>query len=1706
MVITAGTGSGKTESFLLPVLSSLLDESRNWVGGSPTSRRWWRRDADGFVAQRQGETGRTSAVRTMILYPMNALVEDQLTRLRKSLDSDEARSWLDRHRGGHRFYFGRYTGATPVTGSSSSPKAVSELRKYLRETEARGERARLNAAESGNPDTQYFVPRLDGAEMRSRWDMAAAPPDILITNYSMLNVMLLRERDDHFFESTKRWLSESKNNRFTLVVDELHSYRGTAGTEVAFLLRSLKHRLGLDERPSQLRILAASASLDPARDRGYLAEFFDVDPDSFEFIEGETVSRQGVAATGNDAVHLKGLEPAEAAVYARRTTLLEKIAAVFDPGANGNTARTIDEGARHVFEGGDSRDHAAALSNILSGLTANPESRDPKFRAHFMFRNVQGIWACADPRCSEIPGGTYEDRAVGRLYAEPVSRCQCGARVLELLYCQNCGEAFLGGFTPEGEAQRSSVDTILLADVPDLAKLPDQVSLARTAENYVVYWPCSARTSSVLDSTEWSADGGRVTFAYRRSRLDPILGTVQNNSDQFTGWSFHVSVGGRRRNDQSVRVAASSLSPFPTRCIACGDDWELTRTKDGPLAITHPLRLRSPVRAMRTGFEKINQVLTTELLNDLPQSERKIVVFTDSRQDAAKLSAGLGLRHYQDLLRQRLYVRLQATGDPYHDVELARAHFRDGKRTDESRLAVDRLRGRDRSALNDLRDIWEGESNADYAEEQRLASLLQAYPALSEIAVAVGDDLLRRGVNPGGPHRSLQRTTGQNARSWSSLYDWKADPPRPARSLGLAEETLLRRIGESLMEEVILGLFGGAGRDFESLGLGWLALRDDHAPIDAPVSTGTAEARSALRVLADQRRFFEMRYGRDDPTPNLRGLWKAVESRSGVELDDTRLLVTQRWGSAVKEYLIDPAHVSIRPGGSTRWRCEKCARIHLARGNGLCTRCYVPLPGTPQNFALEDDYYSWKATLRDGDFRLNCAELTGQTERLDAQARQARFQDVFIDDENPRSDGIDLLSVTTTMEAGVDIGALSAVVLGNMPPSRFNYQQRVGRAGRRGNPLAIALTICRGRSHDEYYFERPGKIVSDPTPAPYLTLDRPEIYLRAVRAEVLRCAFRDIFRSEDVTISPTTNVHGAFGKVEDWDAIRPLLEDWLEKSCEIIERIAVALAQRAVDSGVVAGAVGHCVSGELLKKVDNCVNGAGHEDLSQRLSETGALPMFGFPTSVRYLHLRRPKTSSPWPPRGVIDRDLSIAVSQFAPMSESVRDGGVYTAVGIAAFKPTGVGPVPLDDPLGVERRIAICGTCSFLEEVNSDYTDNCPRCAADNGMFKVTTLREPLGFRASIPRDFDGNFAWSARAMAARALANLDEFRSTQFGGAARVLSGPALRYVVNDNGGREFALRKASGVFPDWGGYVSVDAISRRLVRDDVALGEPFRVSLGAVQPTDFMFVGPQLAVGQPEGTRLNLVANLTQPSGAPEVIDGRRAAWYSFAFLLRRVAAAYLDINPMELAAGIYSGIEDGVPITYAFLADQLENGAGFSTFIGSSGEFPQFVASVDQYVAELGRGSHAEECTSSCYQCLRDYGNMAYHSLLDWRLARDLFGILRGRGLSVDVAVERDSLSRWEKAFSGDSVPNLGVSALRYSDMHFRDMNIVVKHPLEAAEADYMAPRLSEALACLDGRFEVSAGTVFIDSFVLEKDPRRVFGLLGCVEDNDDSWIC
>ncbi|NEB86106.1 DEAD/DEAH box helicase [Streptomyces anulatus] len=1669
-VITAGTGSGKTEAFLLPILADLLRESRDWKGGPAAPNQWWERSSEDYRPQREGESGHFPAVRAMVLYPMNALVDDQLVRLRRALDSDLVREWLEEHRQGHRFYFGRFTGSTPVTGSPAQSFAVNELRTYLKATAVRGERARKAAQESRKEHIRYFAPRLDGAEMRSRWDMYASSPDILITNYSMLNVMLQRSRDEDFFRSTAQWLDSHDDARFTLVLDELHMYRGTQGTETAYLIRNLLHRLGLSGRPEKLRILAASASLDESRDtdRRFLQEFFAAPESSFHFIPGEAAPRpQGpgdISAAASQLAEYSRTkpDPAEAARLLTRTRAAEALADALGSGSVAPSAPSMAAAslAGKLFPNSSEEEAGLALHGTASAIRAAAAvgaSSLPRIRIHLFFRNVAGMWACTDRKCPQVPAALqHGERSIGRIYSVPRTSCDCGARVLELLYCQSCGEAMLGGYAPEDAFGRSRFRSVLLPDSPDLSRIPDQTGKDRTAANYLVYWP-SNNPQRADDDAKWTQEG--VTFTFRRSAYDPVSGNLSNGGTEPTGWSFHVSAPVDKKTGKP-RVPLSSLPPFPTRSPCCGADWERRYDKKRQLRrITDPARLTSPVRTMRTGFEKINQVLSDELAGQFTDpAERKLIVFTDSRQDAAKLSAGMALRHYQDLVRLLALDELGKSTEGAKDVAAVRDAHTQGAQTDESAAAMERLRARNKSDLSDLLiALFAGDEPAAAAAAARLASP----PTLDSLAKRhVNTRLLSLGVNPAGPKPSMQEV-GDLA--WHELFDWDQQPPALQADTTEAQKAALGSEG-GLLENTLEALFSGAGRDIESLGLGSVA---PASAVPDPDGLG----RASLRILAELRRFSSLRDGRDKPPPQLREYWVAVASHRKMDPDDVQIAAEAAWGNGtVLEYLIDPRKTVVQPAPGHSWTCTYCGRKHLTPSAGTCTRCRRGLPAEPVPDADPgaSDYYAWKASSDRAAFRLNCAELTGQTDRLDAQSRQARFQQVFLSapPEIPLVHEIDLLSVTTTMEAGVDIGPLSAVLMANMPPSRFNYQQRVGRAGRRSSPVAAALTVCRGRSHDEHYFANPSSITNDPTPPPYLTLERPEILDRAMAAEVLRLAFRNLEAH-----GGSGSVHGEFGKAQDWAAALPAVHDWLGQHSDVLATTAQALT--ACTPLQPAGFLTSQWQEQLLQRITKvAARPTGAEELSERLAHAGVLPMFGFPTRVRQLYLDIPKKRFPWPPGNTIDRDIAMSVSQFAPGSEIVKDGKVFTVTGITEFQRTTTGTKPVQEPLEHPRGVGLCRVCNHVEKTPSGQGP-CPLCSAEE--YSVVDLREPAGFRASEPRDFDGVFAWTPNTVSSRATADLPALHYTSWE-RAHIHSGPGDRYVINDNNGSLFSLRRATG---GWGGYLADGATGG-------SYGDPQQVALGAVLPTDFFFLGPASAIDRTHGYRLNLT--LAPAAYGSDISHGRRAAWYSLAFLLRSAAAKFLDVGRQELLAGIHPGPHPDGHVAYAFLADALENGAGFSTHLGSKPVIADYMQAVHTHLDTLRETDHAAICTSSCPRCLRDYSNMAYHPMLDWRLAGDLLTVLSGGLATTSADRARKSLTGLRQMYKGTRLSG-DLPGLVFTSHGVRRA-VVAKHPLHMCEADLVSADLQPALDAALEYTQDASRIIVADWFTLEKSPIQI----------------
>ena len=671
-VVTTGTGSGKTEAFLMPVLGQL-------------------------VRERFAHKTRFPGLRGLILYPMNALVEDQLNRLRVALDSDGARQWVTDHAVPYPISFARYNSLTPVPGYSlkcadgdqTEPtgdpniskrdearrrrsrigdesrrldRLIGDVRQRLANASTDEERALAVEKLDRLLEARFFFPRHDGAEMTSRWEIQSSPPDLLVTNFSMLAVMLMRQIESPIFNQTRAYLARP-DSVFHLIVDELHLYRGTAGTEVAYLLRLFLDRLGLRPDDPKLRVVASSASLG-GDDTGqkFLRDFFGsawtpdqiigddsadlptrysgtpIPPAPFlalaDSLDGASHDQEIAVGQIADALGHNGPEPPS-----------QRLREAFDDPANDLSGRMLGaclSGDRVSavslvdFVGGlfgsdvpeADRFHAARGFLAARGLSHHSDTTLPALRLHWMFRNVEGMWASS--RSSPPPSDP--GRTAGRLFFQPVTFAD-GSRVLDLLFCDQCGTTFFGGNRLPLSDLNEGYE--LLVTEPELEGLPDRMPARfiwqRTYRQYAVFWPQGEAAlheeagrfhQRQRQEREWTPGQKPDNARWSPSWLEPATGTVRfdPSGEAVPGYLFTIDGVDATSED------ADGYAAQPHLCPTCGANrtWRQSPTR------------RSSIRPFYIGINKATQVLTKELYSLLPKNDdRKLVAFTDSREDAA---------------------------------------------------------------------------------------------------------------------------------------------------------------------------------------------------------------------------------------------------------------------------------------------------------------------------------------------------------------------------------------------------------------------------------------------------------------------------------------------------------------------------------------------------------------------------------------------------------------------------------------------------------------------------------------------------------------------------------------------------------------------------------------------------------------------------------------------------------------------------------------------------------------------------------------------------------------------------------------------------------------------------------------------------------------------------------------------------------------
>jgi DEAD/DEAH box helicase domain-containing protein len=1712
-VVTAGTGSGKTEAFLLPLLAYLVKESLNWSepqAVSPHSDDWWCnndwhaqcKSAAGQISQsfrvpqRAHET-RPAAVRGLIVYPMNALVEDQLTRLRRAFDSPQAREWFSAHRPGNRIYFGRYNGETPVAGyeykQSGRPNRdkIEELAERLSEIDqsSRVAAQHARAAQERNPpdegaqDVVYFFPRLDGSEMRSRWDMQDHAPDILITNFSMLSIMLMREADQNIFEQTRLWL-QREGSVFHLVVDELHLYRGTAGTEIAYLLRLLLERLDLTPNDPRLRILASSASLEPndAESLAFLSEFFGCSWAPAEVIPGalrqippirgdqflppdpfarfaDAYSRSpgefgaacedlaarlgGGANSENPEADLKSvLESGDVSLEGRilRAALVDqRVRAV-----------PIADFARNIFGEGSASELMKACQGFLIARAICSEvgtSDLPRFRFHWFFRNIEGMWACLRPGC----GCNSNDRPVGQLFSSGSVLCanrQDPHRVLELLYCEHCGTLMTGGsrltLPDNGGWEFLSTD-------PDIEGIPDRQAARfvdrRNYAEFGVFWPSNGTAIHPDASQDWqqpSFDGRqRYTGRWAPASMDSKTGRVQLGAQGpvvpagpwIPGFVFHLPA--------LSAINQEFYGALPSVCASCGRDY------------TRRLYRKSPIRGFRTGFSKLSQLLAKELFYSLPEvGSRKLIVFSDSREDAASIANGMERTHYLDLVREAMYDELSSTvlgeSELLQDLETDSApvqprairYLAANPGVDETLRALLRNAARaipenldpeDRQILVERRDTA---IRGLIEIRERGATRIVPLRILFQSREADGSPngpgrlihrLKRLGINPAGCDVLYQEYNydGTFDNHWTGFFDFSS--PERCWQEGLSLEALQRRestLRPKIVSEICNVLFSKLYFGFESAGLGFACIDVGRETIQrAAGASGASEqlfldiCNGCLRVMGDLYRYrqepqeYPLEAWPDWTTARafLRNYLRDCANRN--TLNEGSLLGAV-WNTLCVDgghgnLIINPRNLSVRIALPTDpiWRCPVCSRAHLHSSGRTCTNCRAELNANPDGICSElheDNYYAKEAADLREPLRLHCEELTAQTD--DQAERQRHFRSVVINVSNTASrryysevDEIDVLSVTTTMEVGVDIGSLQAVMLANMPPMRFNYQQRAGRAGRKGQAFAVVLTLCRGRSHDEFYFNYPERITGDKPPVPFLSMTRPEIPIRLLAKESLRRAFRAAgVRWWDSPRPPDS--HGEFGTVNGWlqdPQIRIEVGRWLQTAPDLVD-IAAALLTGV---NLSASDLEQTTRQTLLAAIDACLSNPEitGDGVAERLAEGAVLPMYGMPSRIRYLFhgVRRNQPLE-------IERDLDLAVTEFAPGSQKTKDKRIYTSIGFTApYIPAGNNRLrpAADDPMPWRRWMTRCERChdthTFEQPPNQDICLECGASAAVTPGFQVFQVSVPLGFRTNLGRGEDAKEDNEILVSGSGVVAQSDNSPSVAVPPTNSSLAIPPVGRVfrLNTRRGRLFSgglgtASLANGLHRFAHQWID----DRYQTPGDVgvqfsATGQPERFAIVSPKTTDVLRLRP---ADVPPGLCLDPLFPSIQGAAV-------KAAYYSGAFILRAIASDRLDIDPEEIdisnlrAIPVATGGFTGEVV----LSDHLANGAGFTRWVSENwGTLLLDAVNIQppqgSVIFNLIRDSHKTRCDSSCYDCLRQYRNMNYHGLLDWRLG---LGVLR-----------------------------------------------------------------------------------------------------------------
>lgn len=1070
LVVTAGTGAGKTESFLLPILNDLF---------------------------RRRETGK-SGVRCIILYPMNALVNDQV---------DRAHEWLRDQDEVTLFHF---TSETPEdsrqANKDGAPQWKDETFRMRTRQEARG------------------LEKHDGHLIDLSREPRGQAPDILITNYSMLEYMLCRPQDAVFFGDALR----------AVVLDEAHLYTGTLAAEITLLLRRLLQRCGL--RAEDVLQLATSATIGTGAEgelEQFASQLFSKPQELVKVIRGQVqevelpapvppsqapaagamVARRWLTAATQsadgktlladveqcdrlcgDLTLLVGVEKIEEA----RSKAADRTAALLHHALSHaeilhRAKEIIEEMKRlplrefaHRLWGNSGEEEIRATIVLLQmGAAARPAAGAYPLlphRLHLLARPTDGLVVCLNDACSGEPDLKLDGLGcVSAGYNDHCPHCRCAT--LSLRRCENCGEVALAGFKPEegGESRRL---------------LPVPMDKYKGKASYFTTRPLPEIEPAIFDPRSGELRGA----GYDGLQLYRVESCPNCNP--------------RRR------AGNEGWQPFVT-----------------PSSLTLSILAETALAELPELPEQNNLWL--------PARGRRILAFSDSRTEAARLGPRLRLQHEIQLVRAglaRCAERIPAVDESTVQFWQQQIGFLSTQLSSPSLSPPLRqtLNAQLEEAKRQLEMIRQGGSVEIWMEllkqEESLHELLHAETAhkhkpedwrrlpsraWDENFAGVKDEL-RRLIG-----RELARAPLRREFSVETLgllevtYPGLERIPLPPQIAGLLSTTVCDKLMAAWPD--FLAALCDTLRTEGIVTLGGLDEGDDFQYAGIPLGRWCAEEKRrgnylisfiGLRETQRRRQFAQVVLERCGVAPEqavqlapdlLRAAFRELKTHAGNELPWLQVKQQQTNDSPVEAIQIHFPSLALRRPPQL-YRCERTGHIWPRSALGCAPESVVGELQIVTSEELDRD-------PRVGRQRRELKEakafsLALWSEEHSAQlspAENRRLQDLF------KIGARNILSSTTTLELGIDIGGLNAALMSNVPPGKANYLQRAGRAGRRADGSSVVLTYVRPRPFDREVFARFGDYLDRPYRRPQIFLDRQRVVRRHGHAFLLGEFFRQIY-------------------------------------------------------------------------------------------------------------------------------------------------------------------------------------------------------------------------------------------------------------------------------------------------------------------------------------------------------------------------------------------------------------------------------------------------------------------------------------------------------------------------------------------------------------------------------------------------------------------